>query len=409
MRIAFAIMKLFPGGGLQRDCVEIARYCRQRGHDVVIFTSFKDASDFADDLTVAVLPIRQRSNHRMLAEFATSFRWAASLQRFDLLVGFDKLTHLDVLYCADPSIYFRMGKERFRFLLPRYRAYLALERATFAPDHKTKVLMLSRKQLNEYRNVWRTPPERLSLLPPTIASARRHPEHRANAVRAALRAELGFTPRDWVWIAIGVQPHTKGLDRTIRALREFPSAKLLVVGLAETSTRAAKAMAARAKRLRLADRVSFLGHREDIPELMAAADLLVHPARHDTTGTVILEAVVNGLPVVTTSICGYAQHVDAAEAGIVIAEPFAYQAFVAALSFAEDAGRRRQWSASAEQYGAQPFLYEGRTRAAEIILATAAERVHRRPTAGGEEKPASGEVIYLRESGRVRGAGLSSR
>ena len=84
MRIAFAIMKLFPGGGLQRDCVEIARHCRQRGHDVVIFTSFKDESDFADDLPVVVLPIRQGTNHRTLEEFAVSFRWAAALQQFDL-------------------------------------------------------------------------------------------------------------------------------------------------------------------------------------------------------------------------------------------------------------------------------------------------------------------------------------
>src|SRR5262249_11178911 len=147
MRIAFAIMKLFPGGGLQRDCVEIARHCRQRGHDVIIFTSFKDESDFADDLAVAVLPIRQSSNHRMLEEFAASFRWAAALQQFDLLVGFDKLTHLDVLYCADQSIYFRMRRERFRFLIPRYRTYLALERATFERGRKTKVLLLSPKQL----------------------------------------------------------------------------------------------------------------------------------------------------------------------------------------------------------------------------------------------------------------------
>jgi UDP-glucose:(heptosyl)LPS alpha-1,3-glucosyltransferase len=408
MRIAFAIMKLFPGGGLQRDCVEIARYCRQRGHNVVIFTSFKDASEFADDLAVAVLPITQHSNHQMMEEFAASFRWVASLQGFDLLVGFDKLTQLDVLYCADPSIYFRMSKERFRFLIPRYRTHLALERATFGPDRKTKVLMLSHKQLNEYRNVWHTLAERLSLLPPTIAAARRHPEHRANGVRAALRAALGLTSRDWVWIAVGVQPHTKGLDRTIRALRQFPTAKLLVVGLTETSTRAARAMAARAKWRGVAGRISFLGHREDIPELMATADLLVHPARHDTTGTVILEAVVNGLPVITTSTCGYAQHVDAAEAGIVINEPFGYRAFVEALSAAEDAGRRSRWSASAERYGAQPFLYEGRARAAEIILAAAAERVHRRSIAVGDEKPATAEVIYLSNSARFRGAGVRS-
>ena len=404
MRIAFAIMKLFPGGGLQRDCVEIARYCRQRGHEVVIFTSFKDASDFADDLAVAVLPIRQSTNHRMLEDFARSFRWVASLQAFDLVVGFDKLTHLDVLYCADPSVYFRMTAERFRFLIPRYRTYLALERATFEPERKTKVVMLSRKQLNEYRNVWHTPPERLSLLPPTISSARRHPEYRINGVRAALRTELGLMPRDWLWIAIGVQPHTKGLDRTMAALREFPMAKLLVIGLTETSTRAARAMAARARRLGLENRISFLGHREDIAEVMAAADLLVHPARRDTTGTVILEAVVNGLPVVTTSVCGYAEHVVAAEAGIVIDEPFRSRAFAAALSAAEDAARRSRWSASAEHYGAQSFLYDGRTRAAEMILSAAAERHRRRPTAPVGTRPTTAEVIYLPESGRARGA-----
>src|SRR5262252_7603119 len=408
MRIAFAIMKLFPGGGLQRDCVEIARYCRQRGHEVVIFTSFKDASDFADDLAVAVLPIRQSTNHRMLEDFATSFRWVASLQGFDLVVGFDKLTHLDVLYCADPSVYFRMTAERFRFLIPRYRTYLALERATFEPERKTKVVMLSRKQLNEYRNVWHTPPERLSLLPPTISSARRHPEYRINGVRAALRTELGLMPRDWLWIAIGVQPHTKGLDRTMAALREFPMAKLLVIGLTETSTRAARAMAARARRLGLENRISFLGHREDIAELMAAAELLVHPARRDTTGTVILEAVLNALPVVTTSTCGYARHVIAAEAGLVIDEPFDSRAFAGALSEAQDAARRIGWSASAERYGAQPFLYEGRMRAAEAILVAAAERARRRPIAG-KVTPASAELIYLRESGRVRGATMGSR
>jgi UDP-glucose:(heptosyl)LPS alpha-1,3-glucosyltransferase len=329
------------------------------------------------------------------------------LRQFDVLVGFDRLTHLDVLYCADPSVYFRMSQERFRFLFPRYRAYLALERATFEPGRKTKVLVLSHKQLNEYRNVWQTPPERLSLLPPTVSIARRRPEYRRNGVRAALRADFGFKALDWVWIAIGVQPHTKGLDRTIAVMGEFPTAKLLIVGLAETSTRAAEAIAAQAKRLGLADRISFLGHREDIPDLMAAADLLVHPARHDTTGTVILEAVVNALPVVTTSNCGYARHVDAAEAGIVMDEPFDSKVFAAALSVAADTARRSQWSASAEQYGAQPFLYDGRTRAAEVILAVVAERERRRSRVPVQAKSATAKVVYFGESSRGRGPSLS--
>src|SRR5258706_5700481 len=239
-----------------------------------------------------------------------------------------------------------MRKERFRFLIPRYRSYLALERATFEPGRRTKVLMLSQRQLNEYRDVWHTSAERLALLPPTVSSGRRCPQYRRNGRRDARRADFGFTPRDWVWIAIGVQPHTKGFDRTVRALRQFPNAKLLVVGLVETSTRAAAALAARAKRLKVADRISFLGHREDIPDVMAAADLLVHPARHDTTGTVILEAVVNGLPVVTTAVCGYAAHVHKAQAGLLVADPFTPAEFLAHLAVAADQARRDAWSAA---------------------------------------------------------------
>ena len=96
------------------------------------------------------------------------------------------------------------------------------------------------------------------------------------------------------------------------------------------------------------------------------------------------------------------------KAGLVIDEPFDSRAFAGALSDAQDAARRIGWSASAERYGAQPFLYEGRMRAAEAILVAAAERARRRPIAG-KVTPASAELIYLRESGRVRGATMGSR
>ncbi len=401
MRIAFAITKLFPGGGLQRDCIEMARGIGLEGHDVTVFTSFKDPSDFVDDIAVSVLPVRQSANHRVQQEFAAAFRWAASLNNFDLTVGFDKLTDLDVLYCADPSIFFRMIKHRYLFLISRYRSYLELERATFGPGGRTRVMMLSHTQLDEYWNAWHTTPERLSLLPPTISRLRRHPEYRVNGVRADWRGRLSLAARDWVWIAVGVQAHTKGLDRTIRALREFTEAKLIVAGLSETSTRAARAISAQARRYGIGDRIIWVGHSEAIPELMAAADLLVHPARYDTTGTVILEAIVNGLPAVTTSACGYAQYVDAAQGGIVVSEPFGFKAFVAALEAAADAGRRVRWSASAEQYGTQSFLYEGRKRAADAILEMASERISKR-LAAREARPVSGEVVYLHNASRSR-------
>ncbi len=124
-----------------------------------------------------------------------------------------------------------------------------------------------------------------------------------------------------------------------------------------------------ARHIGAADRIKLLGLRHDIPQLMAATDLLIHPARYDTTGTVILEAVVNGLPVVTTDVCGYAPHVTAAHAGVVIREPFQQSALIEALTQAQSAERRLGWGRNGASYGEQADLYSGLDRAADIIAA----------------------------------------
>ncbi|XNM52069.1 glycosyltransferase [Escherichia coli] len=57
-------------------------------------------------------------------------------------------------------------------------------------------------------------------------------------------------------------------------------------------------------------------------ELMAAADLLLHPAYQEAAGIVLLEAITAGLPVLTTAVCGYAHYIVDANCGEAIAEPF---------------------------------------------------------------------------------------
>jgi UDP-glucose:(heptosyl)LPS alpha-1,3-glucosyltransferase len=255
-------------------------------------------------------------------------------------------------------------------LLPRYWEYVGLEEECFAPNRPTKILLLSQTQYAEYWKCWTTEPARLTVLPPTLTLARRMPEFRSDGTRTQSRASLGLSAEDWVWIAVGVQPRTKGLDRTISALRHFADARLLVVGLDKRDVRSAAATRL-ARWLGVADRIRWLGHREDVPALMAAADVFVHPARYDTTGTVILEAVVNGLPVITTSACGYATHVSSAGAGIVIHEPFRQRSLIAALTGARDPAATARWSKSGGDYGKDAALYEGTSRATDFIVASA--------------------------------------
>ena len=365
MRIAFGIENLFAGGGLQRDCIDIAKLVQNCGHDVVIHTARDRGDAPVGDVPVVVLENGARSNHRKQYQFSIDFLRHAS-HGFDLKVGFGKLLGLDVLYCADPSMLSRVLQSPFLTILPRYRTYMQIEKESFARGRKTEIMLISETQMAEYVRAWNTEPGRLRLLPPILMPARRKPEHRHDGTREILRAQLDYRD-EWVWLAIGVQPRVKGFDRVVKALVEFPQARLLIAGLSRKDKHFRR-LAWLARRLGVLPRIDVIGHREDIVQLMSAADLLVHPARYDTAGMVILEAVVNGLPAIATAACGYASHVVAANAGIVIDEPFDIGRFVAALRDARDAGRRAQWSQAGIDYGRNPHLYEGKQTAVDIIL-----------------------------------------
>ena len=363
MNLAFAIVSLFPHGGLQRDCMAIARLVAAQGHQVTIFTSRLEG-DVGSDLNVEVLPVLAWTNHGRNAGFSKALARRCA-GRFDRVVGFDKLEHLDILYCADPPAAPRYTSGLSRFL-PRGRKLTSLERACFGREARTKLLLLSQPQIEAYQQAWNTQAERITLLPPTINAARRKPQLRSDGTRNWLREEMAVGSKGVLWLAVGSQPRVKGMDRTLEALEILSDARLAIVGIAPSS-KAGRTLSRMAARQGVGGRIRLLGVREDIPELMAAADLLVHPARTETTGTVILEAVVNGLPVVASGICGYAEHVARADAGAVLSEPFAQGGFVAELRKAQDAALRARWSENAVRYGETVDLYRGLIRAASAI------------------------------------------
>jgi len=69
----------------------------------------------------------------------------------------------------------------------------------------------------------------------------------------------------------------------------------------------------------LGDVVSRLGYREDVPELLAAADALVLPSYREGTPRVITEALAAGTPVVATDIAGIPEQVTEGETGYLVA------------------------------------------------------------------------------------------
>lgn len=113
---------------------------------------------------------------------------------------------------------------------------------------------------------------------------------------------------EMLFLAAGrISPH-KGQDRIIRALAghrlEAPW-KLLVAGREDPlHTGFTDRLVAEAERLGVHDRVELLGFREDLPQLMAASDLLIHAPDHEGFGRVFVEAMAVGLPLVALPVGG---------------------------------------------------------------------------------------------------------
>lgn len=180
MRFAFAIVNMFSTGGLQRDCVQIARHVAAKGHDVKVFTS-RIEGEMPAGIELILLPNHAFTNHGRNAHFAVDFIGATTGQ-FDCRVGFDKLPGIDLLYCADPCQMSRHTNTLLR-LLPRYRTLFAHERACFSKSAAVRIMLLSQRQMDDYRAAWQTPSDRMILLPPTLDVRRRQPKLRFDGTR----------------------------------------------------------------------------------------------------------------------------------------------------------------------------------------------------------------------------------
>ncbi|HQT78627.1 MAG: glycosyltransferase family 1 protein [Rhodospirillales bacterium 20-64-7] len=123
------------------------------------------------------------------------------------------------------------------------------------------------------------------------------------AARARIRAELGVPADRVVVIAVSRLVWHKGYPELAQAMRSAPEAELWVVGQRLDTDRGPD-MEAVLRGAGLGSRLRLLGYREDIPALLAAADIFALPSRFEGLPMSVIEAMLTGLPVVATSVRG---------------------------------------------------------------------------------------------------------
>lgn len=367
MKLAFCLFKFFPFGGLQRDFLRIARQCLQRGHEVHVFV-MQWQGEAEPGLMVHEMGRHGLQNHTQCTHFAQQIKQTLQQTRFDLVVGFNKMPHLDVYYAADVCYQARINEKRGRWYrrLPRYRQWVTFEKAVFARGNTTEILLISPLQQKAFVEYYQTELNRFHLLPPGIDKIYQTLSN-FHSVRTQVRASLQLSDDHFMLVMVGSGFKTKGLDRTLYALAALPAetrkkCQLVVIGQDHTTP-----FIKLAKRLKVDKQMVFLGGRSDVPRFLQAADVLVHPAYHENTGTVLLEALGAGLPVLTVDTCGYAHYIKEAQAGLVLASPFLQQQLNEALQKMLLLAHRKPWQQNALAFAKRSELYQMPEKAADLI------------------------------------------
>jgi glycosyltransferase involved in cell wall biosynthesis len=141
---------------------------------------------------------------------------------------------------------------------------------------------------------------------------------RSKARAAATRRRLGVPADAELIVAVGRQEPQKGLDVLLQALSavraRFPGVRVLIAG---REGRASAALAELTAALGLGGTVSFLGERDDVADLLCAADVFAFPSRWEGAGGTLLEAMALECPIVTSRLPTLLETVDESMAELV--------------------------------------------------------------------------------------------
>jgi glycosyltransferase involved in cell wall biosynthesis len=108
--------------------------------------------------------------------------------------------------------------------------------------------------------------------------------------------------------------HETLIAAAARLVREVPDLRLQFVGAGPRRAELEALVAARG----LSAHVEFLGHREDVPALLAQADAYVLPSRSEAFPNGAIEAMAAGLPVVASAVGGLLDLIEDGRTGLLV-------------------------------------------------------------------------------------------
>ncbi|MFM7320573.1 MAG: glycosyltransferase family 4 protein [Armatimonadota bacterium] len=307
--------------------------------------------------TVACFPIRRTRDAIRTLEVATAIARHAKAHHCDALVGWlsagQVLAGLASLLGGPPNVWHQMGNPRKENALDRAAGWLP-----------TRGIVVCSQGLADEQRVL-SPKAPMSVCHLGAQLDRFDPDQLP--APGVVRARLGLrTEGPWIGIVGRLQPW-KGmhvlLDAAPAVRERHPNARFLIVGGPhDGDTSYPDALTEQARRLGIADHVTFAGPQDNIPEWMQAMDVVVHASDNEPFGIVVVEAMALGKPLVAADSGGPREMLVAGEEGLLTPfgdAPRLADAIVRLLDDPEHAAamgaaaRRRSRQFSMTAYGAR--------------------------------------------------------
>src|SRR5579885_2518168 len=311
MRVGMLVRRFDPaGGGTERDFAAAAG-CLAAGHEVRIYAARRSAESWRG-IPVCALPLPPFPRSLEVIGFGLMAARFARRDGADLTISFGRTIETDLIRCEGGAHAAYLAAARqwesraasaARAISPYHRAQCRLEARGFGYPGLKMVLAISQLVAEDLQRRFSIAANRVQVLYNGVDHQRFACEAAA-AMREDYRRRFGIDRAAPVALFIGNGFARKGLGQLLAAWPALDRrAWLLVAG----EDRAAPSYRRQSQRLRVADRVLFLGKRNDVANLMAAADVVALPSLFDACGNVVLEAMAAGLPVLTSAQCGAAE------------------------------------------------------------------------------------------------------
>ena len=305
-------------GGAERVTVAFLRRAAERGRAVTLCTvSSRHDGSLAAELRRAGLRRIDLGARRLADPLAVArYLWHLGRERFDLVHAHGQdawvLASLARRVTRIPLVLTRhVLVEPQQNRRQRWRARAALAAARRADA----VVAVSRAAADTLAQAAGVPERRIRVIFNGI-DVERFQRQELHCRREAIRAELGVGPQDRVLLVPAVLREGKGHEILLQAWPRVhatvPRTVLLIAGAGEREAELRRQAAG------MGGTVRFLGHRDDMPELLVACDLVALASHTDALPTALIETGAAGRPAVATRVGGVPEVVQHDRTGLLV-------------------------------------------------------------------------------------------